>query len=30
MKFKYTEITMHLTCIVNRGDLVEPFDWLSL
>ena len=30
MEFKYTEITMHLMCVVNGDCLVETFDWLAL
>ena len=30
MKFKYTEITMHMTCVVNGHRLVKTLDWLAL
>ena len=30
MEFKYTEITMRLTRIVNGDRLVETLDWLAL
>ena len=25
----YTEITIHLTCVVNGGCLVKPLDWFA-
>ena len=30
MEFKYMEITMRLTRIVNGDRLVKPLDWLVL
>ena len=30
MEFKYTEITIHLMCVVNDNRLVETLDWLAL
>ena len=30
MEFKYTEITMRLTRVVNGDHLVETLDWLAL
>ena len=29
MEFKYTEITMRLTGVVNCNSLVETLDWLA-
>ena len=30
MEFKYTEITMHLTRVVNGDRFVKTLDWLAL